>query len=80
VINSLNSSVEGALTINGGTITNNIATNNDNKEAFAVVISEAKNSLIVSDAANVSGTVWIYYGADGNYLGAYKELSEYLGK
>ena len=76
-INSLNSSKEPAIIINGGTIKNNAATNNSNKDAAFVVIG-TKDSLSIKAPAKVSGTVWEYYDADGNRTGTYTNINDYL--
>lgn len=81
VLNSLNSSLEGAITINGGTVTNNIDSNNENKDALAAVAypNTVRKSLIISDKATVTGTVWNYYDENENRASKYNELSEFLG-
>lgn len=75
-LNCLNSAIEPAIIINGGTVTNNINTDN-NTDAFAAVVLEEEGklykSISVSSEANVSGTVWDYYTG-------YYALEEYLAK
>ena len=76
VLNCLNSAVEPAIIINGGTVINNTNTDN-NTEAFVAVVIEDEGkiykSVSVSADATVSGMVWDYYTG-------YYTLDEYFAK
>lgn len=78
VLNSLNSYMNPTITIKGGTVTNNPATNHGNQDAALVVFQPDPQIVAISDQANVTGTAWYYYDNDGAYAGKYITLSDYL--
>lgn len=80
-INAINSSIEGAITFNGGTVTNNINTRNDNKDALAAVCYpySMQKTVVISDNANVTGTVYNHAIEGDVVVRNYSEISEYFG-
>lgn len=81
-INAINSSVEGAITINGGTVTNNINTRNDNKDALAGVCYpySMQKTLVISEDADVTGTVYNHAIEGDVVVRDYNEITEYFGE
>ena len=87
VINAINSEVEGAVTFNGGTVTNNANTRNENKDALvavcypgAVAFSDGTGKvLVISENADVTGTIYSHANLQDQVDKKYVELSEFLG-
>lgn len=79
-INSINSSIEGAITLNGGTITNNYNTRNSNKDALAAVCypNSMMKSIVISSNANVSGTIYNHAIEGDVVVRNYSEISEFF--
>ncbi|MBQ8849206.1 MAG: hypothetical protein IJ011_02600 [Clostridia bacterium] len=81
-INSINATIEDCIVINGGTVSNNINTDNNGSDGFAAVCypNTVEKHFVISEKANVTGTIWNFLDENDARVKRYSEISDFLAE